>query len=155
PVTHERKLAEIVAGMKPADRLLLAVDTVQDLDFPARDDVEASAQLALAHDALAGAESHWHYCVAPANWQRREVVGEHGGSHPVQHQGEPAPPGGHEREEKGAGGERRRPAMQGDATNLGYAVATAEQRDLAEPRRMARLGRLSSDVGEDVAPGLL
>ena len=45
--------------------------------------------------------------------------------------------------------------MQGDAPNLGDAVATAEQRDLAEPRRMARLGRLSSDVGEDVAPGLL
>src|SRR6266550_2908336 len=111
PVAQQRELPEIVAGMKPANRSLASVDVLEDLDLAGGDDVEAATQLALAHDALSRPESHRHHRVAPADWQWREVVGEHGGSHPVQHQGEPAPPGGHEREEKGAGNEGRRPAV--------------------------------------------
>src|SRR2546421_12778800 len=114
--------------MKPANRSLPTVDVLKDLDLAGGDDVEPATQLALAHDALSRPESHRHHRVAPADWQRREVVGEHGGSPPVQHQGEPAPPGGHEREKQGAGDERRWPAMQGEAPNPGDAVATAEPR---------------------------
>src|ERR1700687_1943436 len=41
--------------------------------------------------------------------------------------------------------------MQGHTANLGDAVAAAEQRHLAEARRMTRRRRLAADVGEDVA----
>src|SRR5438874_1280271 len=95
-VAQQRELAEIVTGVQPANRPFPAVDLLQHLDFSGGDDVEPSAQLALAHDVLAGAESHRDHRIAPADWQRRQLVREHGGSHPVQHQGEPAPPGGHE-----------------------------------------------------------
>src|SRR5438093_1542752 len=95
-VAQQRELAEIVTGVQPANRPFPAVDLLQHLDFSGGDDVEPSAQLALAHDVLAGAESHRDHRIAPADWQRRQFVREHGGSHPVQHQGEPAPPGGHE-----------------------------------------------------------
>src|SRR2546430_5748497 len=97
-VAQQRELAEIVAGMKPANRSLSALDVLQDFDLSSGDDVEPSTQLAFAHDALAGAESHRHYRVAPADWQRREIAREHRGPPPHAHPRTPPPPGGHRRQ---------------------------------------------------------